>query len=186
MSPVARYNFPMKKIALLSVLALLAGACANKEPAAPPIHAAALATPAPVTPPKSKPLADGAYRAELSLAQPAPGRVSKTALVKFVIRIRNTGTGIFPSKPSTGELRDAVRLSYHILKAEDRSLLIFDGLRALLPADLPAGTAVDLPIGVKMPGAAGNYLLVFDLVHEDISWFEARKNPPLSVVVKVV
>ena len=149
----------------------------------PQTHSALVTTPG--EPPKPRPLANDAYKAELSFAQPAPAGAAKGATVKFIIHVRNTGAGIFPAGPSSPGLNDEVRLAYHILDAKDKKPVLFDGLRSWLPASQPAGAAMDLPIEVKVPDSPGRFLIVFDLVHEGITWFETRGNPVLSLPLKV-
>ena len=185
MRQTGRYNLPVRKTIWMMLPALLAAGCQRREPApAQPLPSVRSVPATTAAAPAPRPLADSAYRAELTLAKAAPARAGQGETLHFVVHIRNAGAGLFPSKPSAPGLRDEVRLSYHIFNANDHATILYDGLRAVLPADLPAGAAVDLPIEVKLPESPGAYLIVFDLVHEDIAWFETRHSPVLSVPVK--
>jgi hypothetical protein len=134
---------------------------------------------------KARPLAATDYRAELALAQPAPRTSKPRARVRFLIRVRNSGNGVFPHLPSGPARGDAVLLSYHILSAGTGEVLVFDGARAALPYDLPAGGTVELPLEVTLPDTPGLYSIQFDLVHEEITWFANQHSAVLTTPVTV-
>jgi hypothetical protein len=162
----------MKAAPALILLALASGAaCVQKESAVPVL--------------KARPLAATAYRATLSLARPGPGVGKPGEEVLFLVRVHNAGSGVFPHRPSGPTLGDAVFLSYRVLSVPSGGVVEPSGARAALPSDLPAGGAVEVPIEVRMPDLAGAYSIRFDLVHEGLTWFEARGNPVLAVPVTV-
>jgi len=84
-------------------------------------------------------------------------------------RVTNLSTRPFPAQASYG--RRLVRLGAQLCAA-DGSLINRDYERAWLPAHLPPGATMDIPITVKAPDAPGRYKLKFDLVSEGIDWFE--------------
>jgi hypothetical protein len=46
-----------------------------------------------------------------------------------------------------------------------------EGLHTALPADLPPGSSLNVPVHVLAPGRPGRYRLYLDLVHEHVRWF---------------
>ena len=86
----------------------------------------------------------------------------------------NLSTRAFPAQATYG--RRLVRLGAQLC-AEDGTLINRDYERAWLPAHLPAGETMDIPITVKAPDRPGRYVLKFDLVSEGIDWFEKSGSP---------
>lgn len=84
-------------------------------------------------------------------------------------RVTNLSTRPFRRKATYG--RHRVRLGAQLC-AEDGTLINRDYERAWLPAHLPGGGTVDIPITVRVPDTLGRYLLKFDPVSEGIDWFE--------------
>lgn len=84
------------------------------------------------------------------------------------IRVRNASAETWPAD---GPLK--VALSYHWY-ADDGALVVWDGLRTELPADLHPGEEIELEQIVATPDDPGSYDLSLDLVREDIDWFSRR------------
>jgi hypothetical protein len=55
--------------------------------------------------------------------------------------------------------------------AED-GMVMQEGLHTALPADLPPGGSLNVPVHVLAPERAGRYQLCVDLVHEHVRWFD--------------
>jgi hypothetical protein len=64
---------------------------------------------------------------------------------------------------------------------DDSGVLFEHGPHTPLPADLPPGRSIDIPVHVRAPTQPGRYRLSIDLVHERVRWF----NRPLSYAVEV-
>jgi hypothetical protein len=79
-----------------------------------------------------------------------------------------------------------VRLSYHWLDAGGKAVH-WDGARTDLPRDLPPGQRVTLNARVVAPAQPGSYLLHWDLLQENVTWFSAREagGPKLPLAVGV-
>ena len=89
-------------------------------------------------------------------------------------RVTNLSTRPFPAQATYG--RRLVRLGAQLC-AEDGTLINRDYERAWLPAHLPAGATMNIPITVTAPNQPGRYLLKFDMVSEGIDWFEQSGSP---------
>ena len=87
------------------------------------------------------------------------------------LRVRVTNTG-----KKTWTRQEAFHLSYHWYHPERRRLQ--DGGRTRLPTDLPPGESVWLEPEVVAPDLPGRYRLVWDMVHEDTTWFSGQGVRP--------
>jgi hypothetical protein len=104
----------------------------------------------------------------------APLKAGPGQPLEIKTRVTNLSTRAFPAQASYG--RRLVRLGAQLC-AEDGTLINRDYERAWLPAHLPPGGTMDIPITVKAPDTPGRYLLKFDLVSEGIDWFEKSGSP---------
>lgn len=77
-----------------------------------------------------------------------------------------------------------VHLSYHWKDAGDKDV-VWDGLRTALPSDIVPGQQISLLATVKAPESAGDYKLVWDMVHEGITWFSWQGAATKEVMVSV-
>lgn len=92
------------------------------------------------------------------------------------VRVANTGR-------KTWSRAEAFHLSYHWWDRERQVLA--DGERTLLPRDLAPGESAVLPAYVRAPAQPGEYLLVWDMVHEHTTWFSGQGVAPRTVPVVV-
>jgi hypothetical protein len=99
----------------------------------------------------------------------APVKGAPGQPVEIRTRVTNLSTRSFPARATYG--RRLVRLGAQLC-AQDGTLINRDYERAWLPAHLPAGETMEIPITVKAPDTPGRYQLKFDLVSEGIDWFE--------------
>jgi hypothetical protein len=116
-----------------------------------------------------------AYRAIFEVVDEVTDmQVSEHRLV--LVRVQNTGTETWP----WGHRRPPIRLAHRWLDSEDGSVRS-DGARTPLVADVRPGATALQKIVIVAPDQPGLYVLVPDLVHEGVTWFEA--GPRLSVTV---
>lgn len=118
-----------------------------------------------------------------SRAAYTPGELPETLQpgtpYRLPITVTNTGLAPWPvSGPSP------VRLSYHWLDAAGR-MVVWDGARTDLPRDIAPGESVSLNALVVAPPQPGTYLLQWDLLQENVSWFSARGVTGPAVPVRV-
>ncbi len=75
-----------------------------------------------------------------------------------------------------------IRLAYHWLK-KTGEVVIHDGIRSSIPHNLNPGDKVEISAKVKAPKAAGEYILEFDMVQEQVAWFGLRGAETLRLDV---
>lgn len=91
------------------------------------------------------------------------------ARVLVPVTLRNTGRR--PWRKS-----DEFHLSYHLYESSRRPLV--DGPRTDLPRDVLPGEAVTVQAALRAPATEGEYLLMWDLVHEETTWFSGQGVKP--------
>lgn len=93
------------------------------------------------------------------------------------VRVTNTGT-------LTWQATSKFRLSYHWYQGNEA--IVFDGVRTFLPpGEIAPGQGVLIEATVKAPSVPGTYMLKWDMVHEDITWFSWKGVRTGDEVVKV-
>ncbi len=100
------------------------------------------------------------------------GRLPPEGTATELLTVRNQGALTWRHLPPS-----AVGLAYHWIDPDTGTVLVRDGLRTPLPADLPAGASVDLRATARAPTRPGRYLLWWDMVQEDVTWFSAHGDP---------
>lgn len=107
------------------------------------------------------------FRAELQ-AVDGLGEVRRGTDGLMTLTVRNAGRETWGAYG-----RQAVHVSHHWL-AEDGSIAMFDGLRTSLPYDVPPGHSLRLDCFFRAPDVAGEAVLVWTLVQEEVAWFDER------------
>jgi SAM-dependent methyltransferase len=117
--------------------------------------------------------------ARLELLPPAPpGRLPPSAPVRVRLRATNTGdTRWITGSPAD---RGAVCLGVQLRDA-DGALLERDHFRVPLARAVDPGEAIEIEAVVPGPPGRGRFHLAFDLVAEQICWFEHHGSPVLSL-----
>jgi hypothetical protein len=101
----------------------------------------------------------------------APGEERTT-----LVRVTNRGL-------KSWRVEEQFHLSYHWYDLRRR--FVTDGPRTLLPRDVLGGESALLAARVRAPRSEGDYLLVWDMVHERTTWFSGQGVAPASVPVRV-
>jgi len=114
----------------------------------------------------------------LSATYSAPATVNGAvnAMVTVPVSITNAGSATW--QPG------AFNAAYH-LYVPSGAVFVWDGVRTALPATVAPGQAVTLNVIVKMPPAAGSYVLRFDVVQEGVAWFSGQGVPMGSATLQV-
>lgn len=108
-----------------------------------------------------------------------PSAMAKGSVALVPMTLTNIGSHTWPA---TGT--NPVRLSYH-WRDSGGNLLVFDGVRTPLTADVPEGGMITLTATLQAPNVSGTLTLQWDLVEEGINWFQAQGVVPPSVPVSV-
>ena len=109
---------------------------------------------------------------------PVPPEFKVGRPIPLSVTVTNTGT-----VPWSASGTQPVRLSYHWL-APNGFVMVWEGTRASLPADIAPGSSATLQLLVTGP-YPGGYVLRLDLVQEGVSWFAAQGVAPKDIVVSV-
>jgi hypothetical protein len=106
------------------------------------------------------------------LAKRAPPVVRVREDFSVPVTLRNSGN---VSWPHAGI--HPTRLAYHWERLDGPTTRAdFEGQRTALPADVPPSGAIELVAIGRGPDIEGAYLLRWDLVQEDVTWFSERGN----------
>jgi hypothetical protein len=97
-----------------------------------------------------------------------PPQLRAGRLVRVMGKVRNTSAATWRARGAT-----RVSLAYH-WRAEDGSVVEWEGLRTPLPDDVPAGGEVAVTLEIATPERPGRYLLELDALRERQAWFSDR------------
>jgi hypothetical protein len=127
------------------------------------------------------PLPGEAYRARLSLAYEAPDKMRAGQSAAVHLLVKNVSQLAWPSSGQP-DGKYQIRVGNRWL---DQSGNAVDDARSGLAYDLRPGDTAEVLIVVNAPVARGSYILEFDLVHEQVTWFSEKGSEPLRVIVSV-
>jgi hypothetical protein len=117
------------------------------------------------------------YRASYTVGVVPQIQIGQTITVP--VTVSNVGQGIFSTTSS-----NPVDLGYHWYDPLGK-VVVWDGARTKLPADLQPGGSALLNAQIQSPPDGGIYQLRFDLAQEGITWFSAKGIPTGNVNVTV-
>jgi hypothetical protein len=123
---------------------------------------------------------DAWYRSTITPVAAVPGDLAPASRTAFDVDVRNRGVRPWPA---TGEKH--VALSYHWFDAATGALLVYDGVRTLLPDDVAPGATVRLHATVMAPQRPGRLRLHLELVHENATWFGEQGDAGFDAAVLV-
>src|SRR6185503_8737350 len=92
------------------------------------------------------------------------------------IRVTNAGR-------KTWSQAEEFHLSYHWFDPERKT--VTEGARTDLPRDVPPGQSILLRAQLEAPARPGRYVLAWDMVHENTTWFSGQGVTPAQVAVTV-
>ncbi|HEY7372467.1 MAG TPA: O-antigen ligase family protein [Polyangia bacterium] len=120
------------------------------------------------------------YRSAIVPVAPPPGLLAPKQEATFDVDVRNAGARPWPAAgPSP------IKLSYHWRDDASGKLAVYDGVRSVLPHDVPAGATVRMPARVRAPDRPGRYRLHLEMVHEDTTWFGEQGDTGYDAIVDV-
>ena len=97
-------------------------------------------------------------------ATTTPALATIGATLPLRVEVNNYGP-----RPLVAGGPNPVRISYHLSTAAG-AVVVWDGARGLLPADLPPGASASAQIDVQLPSRTGDYVIAWDLVQEGVAW----------------
>ena len=128
-------------------------------------------------------LPDDDYVAQLSSTQQLsvlrPGEK-----VSLTVRVKNASESLWIAKGDT-EGRHSITLRNRWLNAGSGEVITEQDGGVVLSRNLLPGEEVDLPITVTAPAQPGNYILDFDMVQEQVSWFHQKGSQTLRFNIRV-
>ena len=104
--------------------------------------------------------------------------------LRFRLRVENTGFARWLRDGEQGTDRGAVHLAVHLLSEEGDDLAWYYA-GAYLPRDLLPGESASVEIAMRAPDRRGVYRLEFDMVAEQLAWFEDLGSKTLGRVLRV-
>jgi hypothetical protein len=123
---------------------------------------------------------DAWYRSTITPVAALPASLPPSERTTFDVDVRNSGARAWPA---TGPKH--VALSYHWFDGATGALVVYDGVRTLLPAEVAPGASVRLHATVKAPMQPGHFRLHLEMVHEGTTWFGAEGDAGLDAAVIV-
>ena len=101
----------------------------------------------------------------------APPHLEMAPAARSVVPVTVRNVGRRPWRKA-----EEIHLSYHLYQHAGRPLV--DGPRTDLPRDVLPGETVAIDAILRAPAKPGEYLLMWDLVHEDTTWFSGQGVKP--------
>jgi len=129
----------------------------------------------------------GTLDAEIEVLAPSPPlRAAPSRPLSVRVRVANRGDTRWLA--TAVERPGWTRLGAHLHRANGAApgeLVDFDWLRASLPGDLGPGEEAAFDLELPEVEDPGNYVLIFDLVAEQVTWFAQRGSRTLEVPLRV-
>ena len=127
-------------------------------------------------------LAPTIFRAEISiLDSPDVLKVGQTATLR--VRITNKSESVWKAHGKSDGSND-INLGNKWLDNSGNTVVNDDG-RTPLPGDVAPGQVLELRLTIKAPPSPGDYVLILDLVQENVSWFFDKGSAAAKLKVRV-
>ncbi|HEV7700155.1 MAG TPA: hypothetical protein VGO43_07995 [Pyrinomonadaceae bacterium] len=130
-------------------------------------------------------LPDNAFMANLTPADP-PANMRAGEQKTVTVRVKNASQVAWPAdSPADGKGAFTITLRDRWLSADGNKVVNdVDGGTPMVYDLLPGGE-LDLPLKIAAPKEKGNYVLEFDMVQEQVSFFREKGSTPARINVKV-
>jgi tRNA (mo5U34)-methyltransferase len=106
------------------------------------------------------------------------------APLRYRIQAKNSGMARWLATGEPPTEKATVNLGAHLLRV-DEEIEAWDYGRASLERDVIPGETVGFEIHLPAPGVPGKYYVEFDMVSEQLAWFEELGSIPLRVSLEV-
>ena len=97
------------------------------------------------------------------------------------IKVKNTGYLLWEHYKKEGR----IDLGSHWINRDTGEVVLWDGIRGLLPIDVSHNEQASVDIKIVAPQKPGRYILQYDMVHEGKTWFSEQGVIPLEINVNV-
>lgn len=105
---------------------------------------------------------------------------SESFATQFVI-INKSGKTWINKNISSGKY---IAVAYHVLDSKG-NMINYDGMRTILPAIINPDEQINIKANAIAPEKSGKYVLEFDLLQEQVSWFKDKENKTVKVFLDV-
>jgi hypothetical protein len=168
--------------------ALAAGGCGGEQPrnsagGTQPATAPSAAQTQPQSTRITSPLPDSAFRAALTPSNP-PANMRAGEKQTVMVHVKNASQTAWPAD-GAADGKFAITLRDRWLSADGGKVINDIDGGTSLPHDVPPGGEVDMPLRVTAPKEKGDYILEFDMVQEQVSFFREKGSTPARVNVHV-
>ncbi len=119
-----------------------------------------------------------AHRATMRVTS-APEFGPAGEIITVDLAIRNIGSMTWKKNG-----RNPVRVGYH-WRDKNGKIVHAPDFRTALPHDVKPGGWVEVAAAVGLPSIPGKFILVSDMVHEGVTWFEDEKSRPARRTIEV-
>jgi len=120
------------------------------------------------------------YSAQYNDNGNTPNYVDPGQEFEVEVKVKNTGMGEWVAEGSR-----RTNLGTHWLDRDNGEIIIWDGNRGLLDADMEGQEESVVKITIQAPEEPGRYILQYDMVHEGVTWFSEQGVIPLEVNIDV-
>lgn len=132
--------------------------------------------------PPASPLAREAFAAELVLVS-GPRTLQPKAQAAYRVKVKNISPSTWLATVRNGGALQ-VSLANHWLSPAGEMVVHDDGRSGLLQ-DLKPSQTTELQIIVNAPRQPGDYILEFDMLQENVSWFALAGSPTIRLPVSI-
>ena len=175
------------RILLLAAGCTLALGCGQPKTTTTTTPPAASPT-APVNSKAAGPLADGGFKAQISLPE-APAKLRAGQKEVISVKVKNVSNAIWWLRG--GETNDRtdnkfyIALGNHWLDKDGKRLEEAEGHNGI-PKDLKPGEEAEMTLQITAPKEPGDYTLELDMVQEGVDWFGEKGSTTTKAKVIVV
>ena len=117
------------------------------------------------------------YLAAALSVEEGPRRCAGGATIAFRVRAENTGFARWLRGDDSGTQKGSVHLVAHIFAEGIEEPIAWYHAGAFLPHDVAPAEAVTIEITMRAPMETGRYSIEFDMVAEQLAWFEDLGSP---------
>lgn len=112
------------------------------------------------------------YLAAALTIEQAPEQCRAGSEISFRVQAENTGLARWMRGDDTGRQKGSVHLVAHLLQPDGEEPFSWYHAGAFLPHEIAPGEKVSIDIAMHAPLEPGRYRIEFDMVAEQLAWFE--------------